>query len=483
MADSKALQFTLGLTAGGFLTSLSQADSRLKGFIGSMLSFGAVTAGVWNQIEKGAQLKALSDQTGESVGTLYKMQRGLKSVGLDAESTGSMIFRLQTALGGVSESGEPTAYVFGQLGLRIEDLKKLNAPDALQQIAGKLAKLDAAGATAAAGKIFGRYSAREFLQLSRNADDFTRALKGSAIQAAIFQRYGETFHQIEIGLGRIKEKGNALFLGIAAGVAPALQNVIAMLDKIDLTGIGKDLGTILTAFTQAFREGKLSELIGNSLKLGFDSILIFAPAIFEKAGYMLLKAFETPLNYLQAGMTWALTQFAHNFNNPTMEAALTAVNPALAGISKYIGYTDAASFGDVLKEQKEKGLAFNFGFGQMGLGDIDDEANKKAAEALKKFKEASKPLWDEITNLATRATTGLNKDNKAASPKEALGTPYHPERTALEKLGFVFRSGAGASDPAKETAKNTRETVIALRTLIARPLAYHPLNSAINAHA
>lgn len=478
------LQFTLGLTTGGFLSAVAGADKQIKGFIGGLVGLGAVTAGVWNQIEKGAALKGLSDRTGESVSNVFRLQKGLRAVGLDASDAGNMLYQLQRSLGGVSETGEPTAYVFAQLGLQIDKLKRMDAPTALSTIAAKLATLDNASATAASGKIFGRYSAREFLQLARNTDAFTRALHGSQTQAAIFQRYAETFHQIELGVSRLKDKTSGLFLGVAAGIAPALQTVIQMLDAIDLSKIGASIGTILTGFTQAFREGKLSELIADSLKLGFESIVIFAPAIFEKVGYLLLKAFETPLIYIQAGMEYALEKAVHAFaTNPTFHAILQAVAPGAGDALSLLtgGDTGAVSWKDVLGNAKQSGLRFNLGTGEFGLGDMNAGADERLKEALSKFRAAYKPWWDEVTGFATRATKGLNEDKKA-DQKNTLGAAYRIERTALEKMGFVFRGGVGAGDPAHETARNTKDLVGLTRQLVGK-LGVGQGLSLTNAHA
>lgn len=471
---SGVLQFTLGLTTGGFVSALGGADSKLKGFLGGMVGLGAISAGVWKQMEKGVALKKLADQSGESAGSIFKLQKGLKAVGADADSAGMLLFQMQKALGGVNEQGEPTAFVLSQLGLSIEQLRTKKGAEVLDLLASKIGKLDRASATSAASKIFGRFSAREFLQVARNSDEFARAIGKAGTQAAIFDRYSDTFFRLQRGMDRAKEKVNGIFLGIAAGVAPALENVVRMLDGIDLSQLGADIGTFLTAVTQAFREGKLAELIGDSLKVGFEAILAFAPAIFEKLGYMLIRVFETPLTYLQAGLEYVIDQAINN--SKVRKVLAIGTSGASEGIMRGLGFGaigQQSSFADIYKERKAEGLTFNLGSGEFGLGDINADANKRMDDAKAGFREKWKDYWGEVTGLATRAKAGKAPAGAAGTP-ETLGAGYTAGRTALEKMGFVMGGGFGG-DPARDTAKNTAKMVGLLEKLVAyKPLAGAP---------
>lgn len=461
------LQFTLGLNAGGFISNLGGADAKLKSFVGGMIGLSAIVAGVQSQIEKGAGLKQLSDQTGTSISTLYRLQRGFKAVGLDAGSVGNTIFMLNKALGGVNDNGEPTAGVFAQMGLSIDDLKKLNAPQQLLSISAALNKLDNSSATSAAGKIFGRYNAREFLQLARNADEFADALRKGGTQAAIFERYGRTFERIEILSGQLKEKLGSIFLGIAAGVGPGLENIMQILNGIDLSKIGANIGTWITGMTQAFREGKFSEMIADSLKIGFEAIVDFAPGIFAKVGVVLLKAFEMPLNYIQAGMTYALEYAAHQFaTNPAFKAIVDVIGGPLASKALgYIGDTGAPDFKQIMKDQKESGVQFDLGTGAFDLNEADDLVNQNLRAKVKEFSGKWGGYFGKIMDFASRAPQPDAVNRVTGGMKETFGAGYIPEHTALEKMGLVFRGGAGSADHASQTARNTRETVNLLQEI------------------
>src|SRR5262249_46562847 len=112
---SGILQYTLGLSVGGFIGGLNQASAKLAAFPGATLGLSAILEGVQKKMEQGAGLKQLADQTGETQGSLYRLQQGLKAVGIDSTATGSLLFAMNRALGGISEEGLPTAYTFSQI--------------------------------------------------------------------------------------------------------------------------------------------------------------------------------------------------------------------------------------------------------------------------------------------------------------------------------------------------------------------------------
>jgi hypothetical protein len=464
--SSGLLAFTLGLTTGGFTGPLATADAKLKGFVTGAIGLGAVIAGVQKALEKGAGLKQLSDQTGENIGNLYRLQQGFKAEGLDAGSVGTTLFMLNKALGGINDNGEPTAAVFSQMGLSIEQLKKLNAPQQLMAIAGQLNRLDASSATSAAGKIFGRYNAREFLQLSRNADEFADALRRGGVQAAIFDRYGRTFEKLEILAGQLKEKLGGIFVGIAAGIGPGLENILKMLNGIDLSKIGAGIGTFITALTQAFREGKLSEMIGESLKIGFEAILDFAPGIFAKVGLVLLKAFETPLEYVQARMEYIFADVLENGAKGAGRQFLNLQLPGLGVGDKVFGKPEHMSFEEFFKERKKEGVKFNLGSGEFGLDEANDLVNGNMRNKVQDFSKKWGDYWQGISDLASRAPQpDASRNSGIAAAKDTFGSGFTIHHTALEKMGFVFRGGAG-SDPQVQTARNTAKMATTLQSIL-----------------
>jgi len=506
--NSGVLQFSLGLATGGFLSPLNSTMSRLTGFIGGMVSLGAITEGVMSAIERGAALEHLSKRTNTSVADLFKLQRGFKAVGMDADAVGGILFKMQKSLGGVNEYGVDTKSIFHRMGLEIDTLKKMNAPQQLAAIAGGLGKLNTTSAASAAGSIFGREGAQQMVQLSRSTGEFAEAMRKAARDAENAARTSASFARLERGLVEIKGHVQTLFAGLAEGLAPSILSIEAMINKMDFTrfgeNIGQQVGGIMTAFTQAFKEGKLSELIGDALQLGFDSLLIFAPGMFEKIGYFLLRALESPLAQIQAGMEYALEAGAHAFaTSKTFQTIIRAIAPGAGLILGAIGDTGKVDYQQILKDRKEEGVKFNLFGAETGIGDANKDSDKRLAEAGKKFKEKWAGFSSKLGDFQSRAPnafklsdifgtpaknfkefqkTGGTKSgvwgpivdamSRAPKPKgvDKIGDSlqptvnhYKPEFTSLEKMGFVMGGGSNPIlDLNRRTATAAEKTVALL---------------------
>lgn len=451
---SGELKFSLGLVTGGFLSGLAGADARVKGFIGGLISLGAITRGVMGAIGEGADLERLHKRTGETVGDLVKIQEGFQAAGLSSEEAGSALFVMQKSLGGVDEMGKGTSKTFERMGLSMSKLKAMGAPEAMRQIVGALGKMNQSEAAKSASTIFGRGNAGNMMELARSTGAFAEGMAQAAGKAKLMQDNAASFQQLIITTRQIKDNVSEMFVGIAAGAAPAIQQVADMLKGVDIAGLGKGLGNYLSALVQAFKEGSLSELIGETFKTGFDLAVAFLPGMFEKMGYLLLKAFESPLNWLQAGITYTINQLA---NNPKLRNLMAV---ATAGASEAIGsalglFGGSATFEDILKEQKEKGLGLNFGTGEFGLSDINDDSNQRLAEAKANMGKITAPLMEMIDGLVARAPAAKKSADilKGTAAESGAGS-YKPEFTSLEKMGFVM-SGLGNTDLAQRTANAT----------------------------
>ena len=449
--SSGVLQFTLGMAAGGFVSGIGQANSALTGFLGSMVSLGAVTAGVMGAIEKGAALEHLHKRTGESVADLYKLEKGFTAAGLSADDVGGALFHMQKSLGGVNEMGESTADIFKRLGLDVGKLKTQGGAEALKEITNSLGRLNQSDAASAASSIFGRQQAGNMIQLARSTEEFAGGMKSAATNAATFQRNAAAFAHLEITLDKIHGKTKSLFLGIAEGVGPAITNIVDMLNQIDLSGVGLQIGNFLTALTQAFREGTFTELIATSISTGFEIGVASLPAILEKIGVMLLNIFKTPLNYLQAGLTF-MTEKAGEL----IEKLLAKLH--LPGHAFGTEGYQARSFGEVLKDQEKDGPQF-FEQGN-GLGELGADADKRMQDAKEKIKGISAPLMNMIDGLVSRAPKGEGDKSIGRGLNASLGSAKEskPDANMLEKMGFVMGNGHSSTDHARKTSDNTKKT-------------------------
>jgi len=482
---SAVLEFTLGLATSKFLGPLEEARGKILGFIGGLVSLEKVTEGVKGAFEQGAGLNELAKRTGQSVSDLYKLQRGFTSAGLSADSVGAVLYHMNRALGGVNEMGERTHDVFSRLGLRIEDLRSLSSSNAIQRIVGAMQQLNQSSASQVAAGIFGREGAQSMLQLAHSGREFAEGIEHAAAQARIFQRSAGGFEQVERMATQIKQDFKGVFVGLAEGLGPAIQQIQRMLGNIDLTGLGAGIGKYLTALTQAFSEGKLTELIALTLKTGFELAVVAAPAIFEKLGFILLKVFETPLNYLQAAMQFAVDQMA---NNPVVRLLQTAGGPAgplvSAALDK-LGVTSGktTSFAEIFAEQQKKGLGFDVGSGGFGLGGINEDADARLTAFRERMKDLTKPLITMVDALAARAPHLAAGETSRTGTGTPLLEAFRHKPTDLEKMGFVMRGASLGADPAAQTARNTAKTNEKLDKVIEKLSLRGGASPLINDHA
>jgi hypothetical protein len=474
------LQFALGLTTGNFLSAASRAQGALGGVIRSGLGLPGIGAalaapiaafaslhgfvdGVFSAIEKGSALQDLSKRTGESVRDLFLLQKGFINVGLSAEAVGPLLFRMQKALGGVNEFGEPTKDIFAKLGLSTEDLKKKSAPAALADISKALAGLSRADASVAGGKIFGRGGAADILQLARSSEEFTDALAKAGPVAEIFARNAERFDKVSKSLIELKAKAQGFFVGVAEGLAPAIQGALDQLNSIDLVGPGRTVGRVFEAAFQSGKIGNFSEVMGIALSA----------------------AFERALNYLGQGM------FALAAATPGLFAALAEGGKAVGtGLQKAMAAIKLETMtNEVLKLEKagqenSEHYRLALQMGRAASEELDRLEGKSseylrkafvaAAEATAKGFEAAKKTPElfgtEAQEALKSALSDLPKVPKQSEPEPEsatqdvqnfasaaarAGKEIKTETDALTRIGFFSTTAGAGGDYPRQTATHT----------------------------
>jgi hypothetical protein len=92
-------------------------------------------------------------------------------------------------------------------------------------------------------------------------------------------------------LGGISIKLRGFFTGVAERVGPMLLDVLERIDKIDLTGIGQNIGDAVMMLMESFRDGTFGDIIWLSMKAAWEQMVnyftrVVVPAIasgFEAA--------------------------------------------------------------------------------------------------------------------------------------------------------------------------------------------------------
>ena len=136
----------------------------------------------------------------------------------------------------------------------------------MQEILGRIGKLNQSDAAKAAPGIFGRMGAGNAIQMSRSLDEFTAAMGRAKTQAYVFEKMAETFAAIKRGVRRVKEVLAPLFNGIAEGIGPAIKKALDWLNKIDLSKIGHSITVFFRVLQEAFKEGQVFELMTETFK-------------------------------------------------------------------------------------------------------------------------------------------------------------------------------------------------------------------------
>lgn len=446
-----ALTFTLGLETSNFLRGLGLASGGIISFAGVMQGIRAAASNIWAAINDGGKLTDLSARTGASVSSLYQLQEAFKLVGLSADAVPSMLLRVQKAMGGVDDAGNKLDDVFAELGLNLETLKQLKPEQQLETIGDALNKVGGNRATNLASRIFGREGSGDILQISRQLGDFAGSLSATAGAAQTAQATAAAFDKIGDTIQQLKTNARGLWLNIAADLAPAIQKALDMV-------------------TGAFKSGNFSELIGESLKLGFDTFLAYIPGALAQLGTWIFKAFESPLKYIQAAFTLAFQQvgevLGNIIQNPKVVGFLNGLAAALringqgsmadaiTGMTTVSPGYKAESFQDILR-YFNNGPIFNLGSGEFGISDMQSEASRKLKEAYEKFKKQ----FGSAFNFASGGKQSEDSNPVAAFSSAGKGR----EPSALEKMGFVM-GGGGSSVTSLLTSieRNTAATAKAV---------------------
>lgn len=335
------LSAIMTLNNSGFTNPLAGAQSAMRGAIGGLaalagasVSVAGVLAGVKRALDFGGELSDLSAVTGTSVGELVVLRQAFEDTGVGAASVQPILGFMQRSLSGMNEEGGKTSDTFKALGLDMGQLRGMAPTAAMQTISKAIGKLGTeSDKTAATMAIFGRGGAmlKSFFSDPGAIDTARKSLGGLP---AIMERNAALFDSVSDSIGRLKAKGMGLFAGIAEGVLPAVSGMKEAFDNLDLSGFGQRVGDIIATTVQLFRDGKIGEVLGLSLKIAFkENINLFASnmervgvavlAIFSNAGLwqgvwdmvagglqgafsglvgVLMKVFSAPIVYLRTSM-------------------------------------------------------------------------------------------------------------------------------------------------------------------------------------
>ena len=287
-AEKAAAGLGRGISKLGNVVS-GVAASGLKAFAVSIPIVAAgLAAGVAHAYNFGSELQDMHDRTGIAVEKLVVLTQALKDSGVEFGALVPALKKMQVALVSVAKGG--SAKAFEQIGLHVSDLLDLDPGEQFERVGAAIAKMENPAARAAAAvELFGK-SGMNMLSFFADESAMQTARDSIGEQAKLLGDNAEQFDRISDRLGRVGVKLRGFFVGVAARLAPIMDGLTAVMDKIDLAGMGAALADKLKDAAKwiiiAIKEPmKTITLMWETMKLGAANFVDwFAEALANGIG-------------------------------------------------------------------------------------------------------------------------------------------------------------------------------------------------------
>jgi hypothetical protein len=420
------------------LTRIAVATTAVRGAFAAantaLTPFAGAFSAIKGSLDLGGQLSDVSAQTGIAVADLVVLRQAFENAGLGADGVGPAINRLQKALGGINEDGEPTNKALAALGISMAELESLNPTEQFARVSAAIAGIpDTTERAATAMGIFGRKGAAMMALFNdSSALDVARQQVGGL--ADTMGANASRFDAISDALGAANLKGQQLAAGFTAAIAPALEEVGNALNATDLTGLGESLGEMAAS---AIR-------LGQALAGMIPQILgVVAAMVLYRAGFD--AKVVTAMSNIGPAASRAFAQVRVAMATMNFSSVGTAARTAFAGIG--IAARGAAV--------AIKGALISTGIGLLIVGiatAVEAVIGKisRAKEAVRAVSSASTE-----TSKAVRSLAGEYKNVSSEADKVALGKRIEQEiESAKESL-------AGLDDQFENLTPEQRDDIAA----------------------
>jgi len=451
-----------GKTIGAFKRMAIQGLA----FAGIGASIKGVFSGITAQMERGGRLWDMSQTTGVGVANLMVFQQALENAGMSAGMAGRMLSIFQRQVGALhkSESGKS---LMAQLGLdnkSLAALKKLPVLDQVQQLGKVINKLDPGKKQEALKKLFGPggYRMAGFFSSDAIAD----AKKGLGGVPAIIERAAAAWDKILESFKMAKIRFQGIFAGVAEYLIPVFNDILAKLDKVDLSKLGMEIGKVIGMLYEAIKNGEMWEMLKLGWKLALAymipdwgtfwvDLLLLAVEGVAKMGTYILDGFFWVFSWLSAS-------FAQVFNKAII-SWLNLKDLVTGGLSdkdkvrreELQGMTISgiqAEHFQKTKQDKERALLEDWS------SKLRNEMTGGDTELQKSLIAELKAKWDK---LAKSTGKNLAAAEEAAKPKKVSQEPpvetfvHQYAAAAVYGTAEAYRAEYGISTAAQDTADNT----------------------------
>ena len=200
---------------------------------GATAAFAGVTAAITMAVKKGGELNDAMLRTGASGKGLVILQKAFENAGVAGNKLPGALNKMQKALAGVNEEGEPTTQAFAKLGLSIKDLQGLDPVDAFRKTAQAIAGLpDPSMRAAAAMEIFGK-AGGELLAVMNDPAAFSQARDQVGSLADMLPGAAGDFDNIGDAMESTKQKMEQLGTVVAIQLLPHLERMVELMNALD----------------------------------------------------------------------------------------------------------------------------------------------------------------------------------------------------------------------------------------------------------
>ena len=278
-----------------------------------MMVMDAAFAGVRKTIEGfgqaldlGGKLTDLQDQTGIAADKILIFQQAFKNAGLEADSFGQLINKMQDGLVSAQEGTGKVADALSKLGLKLSDLQGMTPDEQFRAIGKAISGIeDPALKTSLAMDIFGR-SGGKLNALFADMDGAIAEAKSElgslpdvmAKNAGLFDKVGDK-------ISTIAGKFVSFAAGVIERVLPALESITTALARVDATKLGQELADFFTNGGQSMKgfQAAMDAIDGGdmatALKIIFKSLEEQAMTAGNQIYKAIVAAFEAIVEFIQ----------------------------------------------------------------------------------------------------------------------------------------------------------------------------------------
>lgn len=393
-------------------------------------AFAGVVASVKVAINAGGKLNDMMARTGAEGKGLVVMQRAFENAGVAADAVPAALNKMQKALAGVNEEGEPTATAFAEIGLSVSDLLRMDPVKAFQATSEAISKIEnPAQRVALAMQIFGK-SGGELLAVLTDRTAFSGAAEQVGGLAQTLADNAAAFDAIGDSFGTFETKVQQVGAEVAVSLLPQLNALSTWMSETDFSSVGQGIGDVVTKLI-SWGEALATIIKYTPLAMGINA---GAEAIFgggpdkEKAKQMAESM--APSNYQKGD------------------------GAESANVSKgRLGYTDTPmavkSIKDIEKEAKEQEKAAK-------AAEKKAETERKAAEEKEKSRSAAQAEYNLESAILSAKIKGDAKRLESLEREKKI----REEMKRLESAGFSAeeaRKPAEAKVDAEKKAADLEE--------------------------